>query len=344
MKIPCVSGVFLFYQEVSNGIICIMAVQKKSKQKPSLQSIYIHHIAWGAVCLGLITILLGMWYQIQTLNRANATLEREVSTQTVEASCTARDTWESNTTKTFSTLTSDGTREYSVHLPDKFNPSRYYPLIVHFPGKGANAFNGAKQAGLNVLNAVVVYPHPTVGKDGYNAWQGAPYSSGVDDVAFTSAVLDKVQSQLCIEREHVYATGMSNGGGMVSLLSCELSDRFAAFGIVAGAMYYPDGGCKPSQPTPIISIHGDGDINVPYTGSLTRRLPDIATWSAARAQDNGCNPTPTITNTDATTTVTTWNKCENGATVQNVRLRGGGHLWYPEATQTVWQFLSRHSL
>ncbi len=137
---------------------------------------------------------------------------------------------------------------------------------------------------------------------------------------------------------------MSNGGGMVSLLSCKLSDRFAAFGIVAGAMYYPAGGCTPPQPTPLINIHGDSDSSVPYGGSAVRKLPDIASWSADRAKDNGCNPQPTTTNIDAVTTLTSWSGCRNNASVQNIRLRGGGHLWWPEATQTLWQFMSKHSL
>lgn len=304
-----------------------------------------HHILWGAACLGLVAILLGMWYQVQILNQKNNSLQGKITSISIpDPSCTARDTWQQDTTQTFETLTKDGVRSYSVHLPKNFNVSTYYPLIVHFPGKGASVTGGEQQAGLNILNAIIVYPHPTIGKDGYNSWEGAPYSSGVDDVAFTDTVLDKVQAQLCVDRAHVYATGMSNGGGMVSLLSCKLPDRFAAFGIVAGAMYYPAGACTPPRPTPLINIHGDSDSSVPYGGSTIRKLPNIASWSADRAHDNGCNPQPTTTSIDAVTTITSWNNCRNNASVQNIKLRGGGHLWWPEATQTLWQFMSRHSL
>lgn len=322
-----------------------MTAHKKTRRRPSLQSIYIHHILWGVVCVGLIAVLLGMWYHIQSLNRQNTLLQGEISAITTpDPSCNARDSWTADTTKTLETLTKDGTRSYSVHLPKDFKTTSFYPLIVHFPGKGASVTGGEQQAGLNVLKAIIVYPHPTIGKDGYNSWQGAPYSSGVDDVAFTDTVLDKVISQFCIDREHVYATGMSNGGGMVSLLSCKLPERFAAFGIVAGAMYYPAGACNPPRPTPLISIHGDSDSSVPYSGSVVRKLPDISTWSADRAQDNGCSMQPTTTNIDAITTITTWDKCRDNATVQNIRLRGGGHLWWPEATQALWRFMSQHSL
>ncbi len=319
--------------------------KKTTRRRPSLQSIYIHHILWGILCLGLFTILLGAWFYTQKLSSTNRSLEQKISLLNAPPpTCSARDTWPSETTKTFETLTDDGTRNYSVHLPANFDETRYYPLIVHFPGKSATADGGEKQAGLNVLPAVIVYPHPTIGKDRYTSWQGAPYSSGVNDVSFTEAILDKVQSQLCIDRDRVYATGLSNGGGMVSLLSCTLSDRFAAFGIVAGAMYYPSGACKPPRPTPLMTIHGDNDPNVPYAGSATRKLPDISKWSAERANDNGCKSNPVVRYQDAVTIVTTWQNCTNSATIENVKLRGGGHLWMPEATQTLWNFLSQHSL
>ena len=335
----------MFILRGENAIILIMANKKQTKRLTKADIVHVHHVIWGVLCAGLILVLMLMWHQIQTLQQTKESLEKQVAVLNAPApSCSARDTWQPGTDKTFYTLTEDGNRAYTVHLPDNFKPTNYYPLIVHFPGKGANASNGAQQAGLNVLPAVIAYPHPTVGIDGYNAWQGAPYSSNADDVSFTGELLDKIQSQLCIDRKRIYASGMSNGGGMVSLLSCELSNRFAAFGIVAGAMYYPAGACDPTIPTPLINVHGDSDPNVPYGGSITRKLPDIGQWSAERAKDNDCKGQPSVKFIDAVTTVTTWTNCRGNATVENVKLRGGGHIWMPEATQLLWQFMSKHTL
>lgn len=326
-------------------MIEIMKPLKPATTRRPLSPSATNHILWGIVCFGLILFVIAMWQNIQTLTEQNNSLKKEVvALKARETTCTARNTWEPDTTKTFQTNTPDGARKYSVHLPKEFNKKIYYPLIVHYPGKGASVEDGANQARLNVLPAVIAYPHPTVGKDGYTAWQGAPYSSGADDVSFTVEMLDKIQSQLCISRERVYATGISNGGGMVALLSCRLPDRFAAFGIVAGAMYYPVANCKPNQPTPLISIHGDSDPNVPYTGSAVRGLPSINSWSAERAKDNLCSARPTIAKVDVVTTTTTWSNCKDNATVQNVRLHGGGHVWDPGSTQVLWQFMSKHTL
>lgn len=304
-----------------------------------------NHLLWGIVCLGLVLFAAAMWQNIQLLQNENDTLKQKVSIlSSRKATCTSRATWTPGKMQTFQTITSNGLRQYAIQLPKKFDKNAYYPLIVHFPGKSANAFSGAQQAQLDVLPAIIAYPFPTIGKDGYTAWQGAPYSSGADDVGFTVEILDKIQSQFCIDRDRIYATGMSNGGGMVSLLSCRLPDRFAAFGIVAGAMYYPDGACSPERPTPLISLHGDKDFNVPYLGSSTRKLPSINSWAAERAKDNGCVMQPKISNIDTTTSITKWSNCKNNATVESILIRGGGHFWWPESTPLLWQFMSKHSL
>lgn len=312
------------------------------KKRPSLQSIYVHHIIWGCVCLILLALLIGLWFSTRSLDQKTVALERKLATLST-ASCTARDPWQAGTTKKFTIETNGVDRSFLVHLPSDFRPTQYYPALMFFPGKGSNAIGGEQSTNLNSLPGILIYPEPTVGHDFMYSWQGAPYSSGADDVAFVSDILDKVEAQLCVQRSRVYAAGLSNGGGMVSLLSCRLSDRFAAFGIVAGAMYYPEGSCKPSHPTPILSVHGDNDGTVPYFGSTQRRLPAIDSWIAMRARDNGCDQHPQVT-FNLATTISTWQNCKNNATVKNLRVHNAGHVWAADAPATLWQFFSAHSL
>lgn len=211
---------------------------------------------------------------------------------------------------------------------------------MFYPGKSATAAGAQAAYGLDQLPAIVVYPFPTVGQDGFTAWEGAPYSSSADDVAFTASIIDKVQSDLCIDRTRIYAAGMSNGGGFASVLSCKLPDRFAAYAVVAGAMYYPTGECKTPRPSPLISIHSDSDPIVPYDGSSIRHLPPIYNWTAMRAAMNGCKTTQTDEQ-QATITTTTWTDCKNDAIVQNIVVHGGGHTWGQVSNNYLWQFLSR---
>jgi polyhydroxybutyrate depolymerase len=311
-------------------------------KRPTLQSIYIHHIIWGTVCLVLFSLLIGLWFNSQSLNQKTVALEQRLAFMT-DPTCTARDVWSPGTTKVLNVEANDTTRSFRVHLPDNFDKHHYYPALLFFPGKGASALGAEQAGGLNNFPAITVYPEATMGKDNLYSWQGAPYSSGVNDVQFVSSILDKIEGQLCIQRSHIYAVGMSNGGGMVSLLSCQLSDRFAAYGIVGGAMYYPVGKCAPPKPTPLINIHGDSDITVPYFGSLQRQLPPIDSWVAARAKDNGCSSIPDVT-TDTLVTISQWKHCKNNATVKNIRMHNGGHTWAPDAPALLWQFMSAYSL
>lgn len=311
----------------------------------ALQRTYIHHIAWGIVSLLMLTALLGIWSANQTLERKTRTLEQQINAlSSARAVCHSRDTWQADTVRNFSVDVDGATRDFLVHLPKDFSISRYYPALLFFGGKGSSAQAALNHPGVKELPAITVFPQPTLGNDGVYAWQGAPYSSGADDVTFVNAVLDKVQGQLCIDRSRIYAAGWSNGGGMVALLSCRMSDRIAAYGMTAGALYYPTSECTPTRPTPIISIHGDNDNSVPYAGSLARRLPNIDEWSAKRASMNACSIKPFTTYPNGQTVTTTWQFCKDGATVEHQRIRGAGHAWTSTMPATMWQFMSKHSL
>ena len=315
---------------------------KKHRVKPG-KKIASHHIAWATACLVLLAVMSVLWLNSQTLGQKTAALEQRL-TQATTDTCTVRGPWAAGTTRKFSLTSQDMERSYLVHLPTDFNPAQYYPAVVFFPGKGASALIGQASSQLDKLPAIVIYPEPTHGKDGALSWQGAPYSSGVNDVQFVSDVLDKAEGQLCIQKNRIYAAGMSNGGGMAALLSCQLSDRFAAYGVVAGAMYYPEGNCLSHRPTPIITLHSDTDTVVPYYGSETRGLPSIDNWVESHAKNNGCQTTPATTYLASSATITTWQHCQNNATVQKIRLHNTGHLWAPDAPSVLWQFFARHSL
>lgn len=298
-----------------------------------------YNLLWAIVCIALVLIIGALLRANDDLRQQTNTLQRELSSvQNIE--CVARDTWPGGTAKSF-TIESNGlTRHYFVQLPSTFDTRKSYPAIMYFSGKGTHAAESLRTSSYSQLPAILIYPEPTIGKDGITAWEGAPYSSGTDDVAFVGRMLDQVNGQLCIERSHVYAIGISNGGGLVSLLSCAMPDRIRAFGMIAGA-YYPESNCIPKKPAPVITIHGDADLVVPYSGSLTRKLPSIDAWSAHRAGQNGCKQAPFISHQQAAT-LTAWTNCTHDANVQSLKLHGIGHTWSPAERDILWQFLSRY--
>ena len=88
---------------------------------------------------------------------------------------------------------------------------------------------------------------------------------GVDDVPFFEALLDEIGAWADVDPDRVFATGISNGGAMSYRLACDMPERIAGIASVAGmnaAETAP--GCTPSEPVPVLHIHGTDDPCAPY--------------------------------------------------------------------------------
>ena len=72
------------------------------------------------------------------------------------------------------------------------------------------------------------------------------------------------------------------------MLSCTLSDRIAAIGLVAAAETLPWSWCEDHRPMPMIAFHGTADPIIPYKGGHSplapERFPDVQTWVSNWAQ------------------------------------------------------------
>lgn len=255
-------------------------------------------------------------------------------------------------------LTSDGReRTVQLHLPDDYRPDRAWPVVLVYHGRGNTGAGTEAFSGLDTLPAIVAYGNGVVGTgDGERqAWEGAPYSApGVDDVAYTNDLLDKLESELCVDTRRVYATGKSNGAGFTAILACELSGRIAAIAPVAAALYgtgHPD--CLPRRPVPVIEFHGTNDVTIPYVGDVDRGLPAVPHWVGGWVERNECATGPAVEATAADVTTYRWTDCRRGAEVTHVAVLGGGHTWPGEdsysgggyathsieAHEVMWDFL-----
>ncbi|GAA2716327.1 alpha/beta hydrolase family esterase [Actinoplanes palleronii] len=254
------------------------------------------------------------------------------------------------------TVVSGGiSRTYLLHLPAGYRPGRATPVVLSFHGRTRTSEYQRELTGMDGLNAIVAYPQGTIGTDGAPSFQGAPYSSGVDDVLFTSDLLTQLQRGLCVDPARIYVSGKSNGGGFAGLLSCRLAGRIAASAQVSGA-FYPQGGvCEPSRPTPIIEFHGAADTTIPYGGNATKGLPPIADWLAGWAARNRCLAGPVTSTPVAGVTRSVWLRC--AAAVEHYRIGDLGHTWPSttpnpdsatptviDATPLIWKFFRDHRL
>ena len=100
--------------------------------------------------------------------------------------------------------------------------------------------------------------------DSYNRLWDATDPSGVDDVGFISTLIDDIARRTPINKSKVFVTGFSNGAMMAHRLGSELSNKIAAIaphsGVLGDHIY-------PSQPIPVLHIHGSIDDLVPIDGS-----------------------------------------------------------------------------
>jgi polyhydroxybutyrate depolymerase len=265
-----------------------------------------------------------------------------------------------------SIVSSGQKREYLLYTPSSYDGTAPTPLVISMHGAGTW---GAAQQETSRWNEVadeqgfiVVYPS---GTEFPRMWHSVRPGPGLTaDVTFISELIDTLRSEYNIDPERIYADGMSNGGGMAFVLSCTLSDRIAAVGLVASAQLLPWTWCTDRRAVPMIAFHGTADRFTPYRGGFSRvgrdRFADIPTWAANWAQRNGCAPRPIESVVAADVTSLEYTDCANDAAVVLYTVIGGGHTWpggmpLPEwfagstsnsidATSLMWAFFREHPL
>lgn len=256
-------------------------------------------------------------------------------------------------------------RTYIQYVPASYTGATSVAVVFEFHGFGSNA---AQQ---------IVYGdyRPLADRDGFIivAPNGQKSAAGQhfnltsepglqDDVAFVQAVLDRIESQFCVNEHRVYATGMSDGGAMTSALACSASNRFAAFGPVAVELYLPT--CAAGHDVSIASFHGTADPVVPFNGGKVSCCGNPTLGSAPDAMagwagHDGCSPTFADHTLSPQVVERTWSGCHPGAEVRFYMIQGGGHTWPGSkvalgplglttteisATDTLWAFFQAHPL
>ncbi len=258
-------------------------------------------------------------------------------------------------------------RDYLLYVPRSYDRSRPTPLVISMHGAGLWGAAQRETSQWNTLadkqRFIVVYPSGIGGK-GVRIWHAEPGSGLMKDVRFISELIDTLKASYNIDSTRIYANGLSNGGGMSFALSCTLSDRIAAVGMVAAAQTLPWRWCKDHRPVPMISFHGTADPEVPYDGGPSwispRPFPSVPRWSANWARRNRCEVNPVESAVAADVTRRTYTNCADDAAVVLYTIKGGGHTWpggtpLPkwfvgrttrsiDATGLMWAFFGEHPL
>lgn len=273
--------------------------------------------------------------------------------------------------RTNGTLGSSGERrEYLIHVPERYRPDEPTPLVISMH---AGATWPAHQQNLAHWNRladehgfIVVYPSAS----GFpKVWETFRVGAGLErDVRFISDLIDTLRALYNVDPARIYANGMSNGGGMAFVLSCTLSDRIAAVGLVATAQSLPAGWCRNARPVPMVAFHGSDDRIVPYEGGplgdpfnpVKQIFPAVRDWVGRWARRNRCAPAPVDSLVAPDVMRAEYPDCAPSAEVVLYTLLGAGHSWPGgkppprwrvgptnmsiDATAVQWAFFTAHPL
>ncbi len=244
-------------------------------------------------------------------------------------------------------------RSYVIHLPNGREPAAPAALVLVLHGLGADAASAAVMSGMDAKadreGFIAVYPN---GRSlSWNAWRccGVAELKQFDDVRFIRAVVEKVAREHPIDRQRIYATGVSNGGMMAYRLACEAADVFAAIAPVAAAMLTAD--CRPPSPVSVIVFHGMADDVVPFGGGRQStpfdpyvRIDDSVAFAVAFwAREDGCERTPAHDKRGRV--IHDVYACPGGRGVELYAIEGLGHAWPRgeiSAADLMWDFFAAH--
>lgn len=248
-------------------------------------------------------------------------------------------------------------RSAIVHVPRTARRGARLPLVLAFHGAGGTGSHMASYSTLEALSdsAGFVSVFPSAARP-HRRWVLAEEDAGgPQDLQFVGQVLDRAEDLVCVDPTRVYATGVSNGGGMAARLGCEMSDRLAAIAPVAGGYSTLDA-CHPSRPVSVLEMHGTRDLVVPYAGKPPDGAGSVGGFLGQWTSLDGCSGRPTRSGYGPSSVIFRWRHCEAGTEVEHIKIYGGGHAWPgarpPDAAPTapisaaraVWSFFRGHSL
>jgi poly(3-hydroxybutyrate) depolymerase len=230
------------------------------------------------------------------------------------------------------TITFNGAaRKYILRVPDGYDSSHPYRLVLAYAWSGASASqvvstNYFTFATLDSKNTIFAAPDAA---NGSGSWSNA-------DVAFTDAIVTQLEGDLCIDKTRLFATGFSFGGGMAMALACTRADVFRAVAFFSGADLTNSCPTTLTKPIAYYASQASEDAGgMPITSPITGERKQ-----AQFAEVNGCTAEPSSTNFPSAGqphTCTNYKGCSAGHPTEYC-VFNGQHGWEPKdpGQSTSW--------
>ena len=254
-------------------------------------------------------------------------------------------------------------RDYILYIPENLPTNA--PLVVVSHGYTSSAKTMMSYSGMNKVadeeKFLVVYPQGTKDQRGNNFFNvGYEFhaSSKVDDLGFIKALVTKLTDDYQVNPNHIFATGMSNGGDLSYFLACYASDMFQAVAPIAGTMMQTTiETCKPQKGMPIFAVHGKADEVTYFDGDMANRdkwgpypgIPAVIEhWVDVNAVEISKQiDLDNITNFTASNEALSFDRYLSETSDHEVWLyiHSGGHDWSLKELDTsseIWSFFTRY--
>jgi poly(3-hydroxybutyrate) depolymerase len=226
-------------------------------------------------------------------------------------------------------------RTYILSIPADYNPTKAYKLIFAFhwltgsaSAVASGTIIGGPYYGLQSRSngsAILVAPDGLPDPSQNNA-KGWPNTNG-QDVAFVKAMLQLLESNLCIDQSRIFSTGWSYGGMFSLTLGCQMSNVFRAIAPESGELF---GNCPSnSGPVAVWQSQGDSDTTVPPANAQSANTY-FATKNHCSTQTVPVSPSPCVA----------YQGCDPGYPVIWCEFPGG-HTPWSQAPDPVWAFFNQ---
>jgi len=246
----------------------------------------------------------------------------------------------------------DRMRRYLLHIPAKYDGKSPVPLVFDFHGYSSSPQGQMGASGFRELGDqegfIVLYPEGVGASWHVNGCCGQAMELKLDEIAFVRAIMDDVGKQACIDLKRVYASGISQGGGMAHHVACLAADIFAGVAPVSSDLRTE--ACTPARPITEISFRGLADRLDAYEGghvgppgmdgyTAIGAKPTLERWKTI----NMCTGTPEKMGE----LCETYSTCAGGSAVSLCSLPGGDHVLYRNMQglnlpKVAWELFMKH--
>jgi poly(hydroxyalkanoate) depolymerase family esterase len=283
----------------------------------------------------------------------------------------------------------NGARDYELYVPSSYDPSKPMPLVVAMHGCTQTA-DGFQQltgwdAEAEAKGFIVLYPQQDSAANYLSCWnffQDADMHRAAGEPMSVAALTGAVENTYSIDPHRIYASGLSAGGAMASVMGATYPDVFAAIGIGSGCEYAATATCAGyksadpvaaasaaykemgsyARPMPFIAFEGDADTTVPPVNAdqlvqqwlLTDDLADDGLANGS-VSSNPASTTSGVSPGGQSYTVKHYNDKSKAELAQYWTVHGMNHAWSggspsqqysdpagPNETDAMWTFFASH--